>query len=262
MVSGPGPVGQPADESDGQPAGQPAGESAEQPAERTWRAPGRVNLIGEHTDYNDGFCLPLAIPQGCTATVFSLAEPVLEVVSAQREAPIELALDELRPGALTGTDEWAGYPAGVVWALIQRGHRLPGLSISLDGDVPAGAGLSSSAALECSVASALNDQFGLDLDRSELVAVARQAENDFVGAPTGGMDQLASIFGERDRVLLCDLRTLAVEPLPFDLADVQRRRIQLPIGCEQHAARLDRGERVVDIVVCQVVAMTIVVCKV
>ncbi|HST49711.1 galactokinase [Jatrophihabitans sp.] len=187
------------------------------PVESSWRAPGRVNLIGEHTDYNDGFCLPLAIPYGCTATVSPLSEPVLEVVSAQQEAPVEIALAELRPGRLTGADAWAGYAAGVAWAIAERGHRLPGLSISLDGDVPLGAGLSSSAALECSVAAALDDQLALGLDRSELVALARQAENDFVGAPTGGMDQLASVFAERDRVLLCDMRTLAVEPVPFDL---------------------------------------------
>jgi galactokinase len=192
-------------------------DSVGQLAESSWRAPGRVNVIGEHTDYNDGFCLPMAIPQGCTATVSPLAEPVLEVVSAQRDVPVEIALADLRPGALTGEDAWAGYAAGVAWAIAERGHQLPGLSISVDGDVPSGAGLSSSAALECSVAAALNDQLGLDLDRSELVALARQAENDFVGAPTGGMDQLASIFGERNRVLLCDMRTLAVEPVPFDL---------------------------------------------
>ena len=128
--------------------------------ECTWRAPGRVNLIGEHTDYNDGFCLPMAIAQGCTATVSPLSEPVLEIISAQREAPVELALDELAPGALTGEDEWAGYVAGVAWALAERGHQLPGLSITVDGDVPAGAGLSSSAALECSVAAALNELRG------------------------------------------------------------------------------------------------------
>ncbi|MDQ1721735.1 MAG: galactokinase, partial [Pseudonocardiales bacterium] len=142
---------------------------AELPAELVecaWRAPGRVNLIGEHTDYNDGFCLPMAIPHGCTATVSPLAEPVLEVISAQREAPVEVALDELRPGVLTGPDEWAGYAAGVAWALAERGHQLSGLSITIDSDVPAGAGLSSSAALECSVAAALNDRLGLNLDRS------------------------------------------------------------------------------------------------
>ncbi|MFL6160708.1 MAG: galactokinase [Jatrophihabitantaceae bacterium] len=184
----------------------------------SWRSPGRVNLIGEHTDYNDGFCLPLAIAAGCVATAGQLDEPVLEVVSAQRADPVELPLDALAPGALAGPDAWAGYPAGVVWALAERGHRLTGLSISIDSDVPTGAGLSSSAALECSVAGAVNDLFDLGLSRQQLVSVARQAENDFVGAPTGGMDQLASVFGRAGHVLLCDMRSLEVEAVPLDLA--------------------------------------------
>jgi galactokinase len=183
-----------------------------------WRAPGRVNLIGEHTDYNDGFCLPLAIEAACVATVSALDEPVLEVISAQRADPVELPLDALAPGSLAESDAWAGYPAGVVWALAERGHRLGGLSIDIDSDVPTGAGLSSSAALECSVAGAVNDLFGLGLSRQQLVSVARQAENDFVGAPTGGMDQLASVFARAGSVLLCDMRTLEVEAVPFDPA--------------------------------------------
>lgn len=187
-------------------------------SERSWRSPGRVNLIGEHTDYNDGFCLPLAIAQGCTATVAELDDPVLEVTSAQMPGPVEIPLGDLAPGCLAKGDAWAGYAAGVVWALRERGHDLAGLSISLDSDVPAGAGLSSSAALSCSVAGAINDLGSTGLSRSELVSVARQAENDFVGAPTGGMDQLASVFCRAGNVLLCDMRSLDVENVPFDLA--------------------------------------------
>jgi galactokinase len=186
--------------------------------EASWTAPGRVNLIGEHTDYNDGFCLPLAIGQGCRATAAPLDDPVAEIVSRQLGEPVEIALDELDPQVLTEDQAWAGYAAGVLWALRQRGHQLAGVSVELDSDVPTGAGLSSSAALECSVAGAVNDLFGLGLSATELVAVARQAENDFVGAPTGGMDQLASVFGERDKVLLCDMRSMQVEPVDFDLA--------------------------------------------
>lgn len=186
-------------------------------SERAWRSPGRVNLIGEHTDYNDGFCLPLAIDQGCTATVSALDDDVVEVVSAQVDGPVELPFDALRPGSLAEPDAWAGYAAGVVWALRERGHHLPGMSIGIDSDVPSGAGLSSSAALECSVAGAVNDLFELGLSRSELVSVARQAENDFVGAPTGGMDQLASVFCRAGNVLLCDMRSLDVDNVPFDL---------------------------------------------
>lgn len=187
----------------------------------SWRSPGRVNLIGEHTDYNDGFCMPLAIQQGCTATVELIDEPLVLVSSRQRPGAVKVSLDELKPGVLRGEDEWAGYALGVVWALVDRNPQhgqLPGLRISVDGDVPAGAGLSSSAALECAVAGAVCDQLGLEVDRAELVAVARQAENDFVGAPTGGMDQLASVFGRAGHVLLCDMRSLQVQALPLDLA--------------------------------------------
>ena len=183
----------------------------------SWRSPGRVNLIGEHTDYNEGFCLPLAIEAGCTATVSLLDEPVIEVVSAQRDDSVELALAELKPGALPIDQEWSCYAAGVVWAISQRGHDLPGLSISLDADVPLGAGLSSSAALECAVAAAVNDLCDLEMSRSELVSVARQAENEFVGTPTGGMDQLVSVYGQAGHVLLCDMRSLTLEAVPFDL---------------------------------------------
>jgi galactokinase len=186
--------------------------------EARWTAPGRVNLIGAHTDYNDGFCLPLAIEQGCRAVAAPLDDPVVEIVSRQLGEPVELALDGLAPGLLPPDQAWAGYAAGVLWALGRRGHRLAGVSIELDSDIPSGAGLSSSAALECSVAGALNELFGLGLSRAELVEVARQAENEFVGAPTGGMDQLASVFGQRDKVLLCDMRSLQVEPVDFDLA--------------------------------------------
>ena len=189
-------------------------------SELAWRSPGRVNLIGEHTDYNDGFCLPLAIAQGCVATVSELDDPVVEVVSAQQSDPVEIPLESLHPGGLSSADasqSWAGYAAGVVWALQQRSHSLSGLSIAIDSDVPLGAGLSSSAALECSVAGAVNDLFSLGLSPTELVSVARQAENEFVGAPTGGMDQLASVLCAAGTVLLCDMRSLEVERVPFDL---------------------------------------------
>jgi galactokinase len=162
--------------------------------------------------------MPLAIAQGCTATVSLRSDQLIQVISAQKDEPVEIARANLRPGVLAEQDAWAGYAAGVVWAFAERGFSLPGMTICVDGDVPAGAGLSSSAALECAVGAAVNDLAGLGVDRGELVAVARQAENDFVGAPTGGLDQLASVFGEPDRVLLCDMRSLTVEPLPFDLA--------------------------------------------
>jgi galactokinase len=182
---------------------------------RVWRAPGRVNLIGEHTDYNDGFALPLAITQGCTATVTVRADAELHIRSAQEDDVTAVALVELSPDLVGG---WAAYVAGVIWALQRRGVNVPGLDVAVDGDVPLGAGLSSSAALSCSVTTALDDLLDLGLTSADQVSIARTAENDFVGAPTGGMDQLASIRGATGHVLLCDMRSLDTRAVPMDLA--------------------------------------------
>jgi galactokinase len=184
---------------------------------RTWCAPGRVNLIGEHTDYNDGFCLPLAIEQSASATVSSRQDGLFSVRSAQLDATVVSSAADLIPGRLAGSDQWAGYVLGAVWALRSDGYDLPPLHIEIDSDVPSGAGLSSSAALECAALTAVADFAGIRLAKSDVVALARRCENDFVGAPTGGMDQLASVFGEADHALLCDMRTLSVRPLPLGL---------------------------------------------
>jgi len=192
-------------------------EPAVQPArdERAWRAPGRLNLIGEHTDYNDGYVLPLALPYGTTATVTARTDGVLAVRSAQR-GNAELRAADLAPGRVDG---WAAYVAGVVWALGEAGHDVTGgFDVAVDSDVPEGAGLSSSAALECSVVTALDELLGLGLDRTALAGLARRAENDFVGAPTGVMDQMASLLCTDAHVLFLDCRTLATEQVPFDPA--------------------------------------------
>ncbi|MFG1924283.1 galactokinase [Cryptosporangium sp. NPDC048952] len=178
----------------------------------SWLAPGRVNLIGEHTDYNDGFVLPLAIEFGCRATVSPGPTGSIRFVSAQESEPVDVRIPTLVPERVNG---WAAYPAGVLWAL--GVDDLPGLTVTVDSDVPLGAGLSSSAALTCSVAGAANDLLELGLSPRDLVTVARRAENGFVGAPTGGMDQLASMLGEAGSVLFCDMRSLDVRPVPFDL---------------------------------------------
>jgi galactokinase len=178
-----------------------------------WRAPGRVNLIGEHTDYNDGFVLPFALELGATATVETRTDNLVEVYSVQRDEKVLVELDAVQPG----TEGWAGYAIGVLWALRRRGHRVPGMSVSIDSDVPVGAGLSSSAALVCSVATAADDLLGLELSPDDLLAVTRSAENDFVGAPTGGMDQLASLRCTAGHALFCDMRSLTTEQVPLDL---------------------------------------------
>ena len=179
-----------------------------------WRAPGRVNLIGEHTDYNDGFALPLAIEQGCTAHVAPREDGRLYVESAQQTPPLDIALDDVEPERVAG---WSAYVAGVVRPLRESRALTSGVTISIDSDVPVGAGLSSSAALVCSVATALDDALELHLSLDELIALTRSAENDFVGAPTGGMDQLASICSQAGTALLCDMQTLSTQHVPMVL---------------------------------------------
>ncbi|MFI7585650.1 galactokinase [Spongisporangium articulatum] len=184
--------------------------------EGIWLAPGRVNVIGEHTDYSDGFVLPMALPQACRVAVARRADAVVRVASRQAgDEWLEFPLNT-GPGDVEG---WAGYVVGVLWALRSGGHEPTGLDLLLDSDVPLGAGLSSSAAVGCAVALAANDLFGLDLTRLELAAVARLSENEFVGAPTGAMDQAISLLGERDHLLFLDTRDMTYRQVPCALAD-------------------------------------------
>jgi galactokinase len=180
----------------------------------TWHAPGRVNVIGEHTDYNDGYVLPIALPHGVRAAVSVRTDDVVRISSAQKPGVVS----EATLGSLRDIDGFAAYAAGVVWVLREDGHPVPGLDIGLDGNVPQGAGLSSSAALESAVAAALNDVLDLGLDSRRLAAVAQRAENDFVGMPCGILDQSASLMTEAGHAMFLDCRTMAVRQVPFDLA--------------------------------------------
>jgi galactokinase len=185
-------------------------------ARGVWAAPGRVNLIGEHTDYNDGFALPLAVPLLLRCAAAPRTDGLLTAVSAQAPGQsVSVPVAALEPGGLRG---WAAYPAGVLWALRAAGHRTAGIDLAVDGEVPAGAGLASSHALQCAVALACVDIFGLGLDRVELARIVQRAENEFAGAPTGIMDQLAALCGRAGHALLLDARTLQIEPVPLDLA--------------------------------------------
>ena len=181
-----------------------------------WLAPGRANLMGEHTDYNDGFVLPFALGQRVTAAAARQPGRWLTVCSRQEPSDlVEVDLDGLAPGRVTG---WAAYPAGVAWALEAAGHRVPGGCLAIDSDLPAGAGLSSSAALECATALALTSLGGLDVPRAELVTITRRAENEFAGVPTGIMDQSASLLCRAGHALLLDCRSLESWQVPFDPA--------------------------------------------
>ena len=184
--------------------------------EGVWSAPGRVNLIGEHTDYNDGFVMPFALPHTAVAAVSRRTDGVLRLHSADVEGGVvELRLDDLTPES---DRNWTAYPAGVVWALREAGHPVTGADIHLSSTVPSGAGLSSSAALEVVVALALNDLFELGLQRWQLARLCQRAENVYVGAPTGIMDQTASACCEEGHALFLDTRDLSQKQIPFDLA--------------------------------------------
>jgi galactokinase len=176
----------------------------------TYAAPGRINLIGEHTDYNLGLALPIALPQRVVVEYRPDDSDAVTVSSAQESGDVAIPLDTV-PGDITG---WAAYVAGVIWALRSAGHRVEGGRMTITSDVEMGSGLASSAALECAVLSALTH--GADLDRVEQARIAQRAENVYVGAPTGLMDQLASLFGEPDRAMLIDFRDLSVRQVPFD----------------------------------------------
>jgi galactokinase len=218
--------------------------------EGVWAAPGRVNVIGEHTDYNDGFVLPVALPHTTRAAVGRRTDGRVALASLQGDgAVVELALADLAPGR---PDGWAGYPAGVVDGL--RDLLPGGVSVLVDTDVPVGAGLSSSAALTCSVALALSDLVAPHLTRADLVELARRSENDFVGAPTGILDQSASLLCEAGHALFLDTRSRTTEQVPLDLAAAGLELLVVDTGpshthadggygdrrreCEEAAARL------------------------
>jgi galactokinase len=185
--------------------------------EQVWLAPGRANLIGEHTDYNQGWVLPFALDLGVTVAAGRRGDGVLAIRSRQAPGtPADVRLAALAPGAVTG---WAAYPAGVAWALREAGHPLAGgASLAVDSDLPQGAGLSSSAALECAAALALDGLHGLGLPRPELATLAQRAENDFVGVPSGIMDQSASLLSRAGHALLLDCRTGVTADVPLDPA--------------------------------------------
>jgi galactokinase len=184
-------------------------------AEGIWFAPGRVNLMGG-PDYTEGFVLPFALGAGVTAAAARRKDRRITLVSRQQETePRELDIDALEPGSVPG---WAAYPAGMAWALRQAGHLANGADIAIDADLPAGAGLSSSAALECATALALTELHQVPVPRPELAALARRAENDFAGIPSGIMDQIAALLSRAGHALLLDCRTGTGTPVPLDPA--------------------------------------------
>ena len=208
-----------------------------------WSAPGRVNLIGEHTDYNLGFVLPFAINRRTLVALAPRADGRISVSSAYADQVVDIAIADLSPDRLRG---WAAYPLGVVWALSQHGADLSsvtGVNLYFESDVPVGAGLSSSAAIESAVAVALNDSWGLGFDRQTLAKVGQLAENKAVGAPTGIMDQSASLLGREDHAVFLDCRSLESHLVQLGFAEAGLELLIMDTGVKHSHATGGYGER-------------------
>jgi galactokinase len=234
-----------------------------------WSAPGRVNLIGEHTDYNEGLVLPFAIGARTAVAAKRRNDGVLALASAQFSGKIRhIRLAKIRPGTVGG---WPAYPAGVAWALGLAGPGAAaagtaaagtgaagtgGASLYINSVVPTGSGLSSSAALDCAVALALRDLHGLGANRTELALACQRAENEMVGAPTGIMDQFASLFGEHGSAVFIDCRTIRGENVPLPLAaagleivlaDTREQHKHAAGGYLDRRASCDRAARILGV---------------
>ena len=176
------------------------------------QSPGRINLIGEHTDYNQGFVLPAAIDKAIYLAIGKRADKEVHLIAADLAESFSVALNNLNFSEKT----WSNYLIGVVDQLQKNGYQLGGFNAVLAGDVPLGAGLSSSAAVECATVFALNELFELGLSKIEMVRLAQKAENEFVGVKCGIMDQFASMFGKTDAVIQLDCQSLGYNYMPFN----------------------------------------------
>lgn len=195
-------------------------------------APGRINLIGEHTDYNGGFVLPCAID---FRVATAMGEGTGELYSAD--------FDEVRPAGGCKEGSWADYPRGVAWALADAGYTVGRFQAAFAGDVPRASGLSSSAAIECATGVALNDLFGFGLDYKELARVCQRAENRFVGVNSGIMDQYASLLCRRDAALLIDCRSLEATSVPFHLEEAGLSLLVCDTGVERELGNTGYNDR-------------------
>ena len=196
-------------------------------------APGRVNLIGEHIDYSDGFVLPFAIKDRTFVAVRKRDDSKVRIASAQRRSKVvTVDINQVKPG-LKG--EWERYALGVLWSMGVN----QGVDLMIDGHVPLGAGLSSSAALECSVATAMNHLFDMGYNLEDLARLTQKAENQYVGVPCGIMDQSVSLMATQGSALLLDCRDLSTKNIPFDVASSGLEL--LIVDTQAHHALTDGG---------------------
>lgn len=211
-----------------------ASEFGYQPA-GVWSAPGRVNLIGEHTDYNEGFVLPFAIDRRTYAAMSLRTDGLARVASTFANERVEISVSDITKASVSG---WSAYPLGVAWALVEAGVSPSGFDLFVHSGVPVGAGLSSSAAIECSVGLGLSELWEASLSRSELAKIGQRAENEIVGAPTGIMDQTASLFGVEDNAVFLDCQSLHAEAIPLGL---EQNNLQIVVMDTKVSHRLVDG---------------------
>jgi len=177
------------------------------------RSPGRINLIGEHTDYNEGFVLPAAIDKYVNVAVSKRPDDLVSMYAMQFGEKMEVRVTDIKPIP----DSWTNYILGVVDQLIKRGHAIGGFNMVVDGNVPTGAGLSSSAAIECAACYALKELFNIELTKFDIALISQKAEHTYPGVQCGIMDQFASVFGQKDKALKLDCRTLEYVEVPLHL---------------------------------------------
>ncbi|CAG4993366.1 Galactokinase [Dyadobacter sp. CECT 9275] len=191
------------------------GTETNQSSPRIFRSPGRINLIGEHTDYNSGFVLPASVDKAVYFVIAPREDDQVILYAADLDQTYTFLVNDLSKPS----QEWAHYQLGIIEQIFKKGLSINGFQAAFGGDVPVGAGLSSSAALECCLLFALNEIFGLDLDRFEIVKMSQKAENQYVGVQCGIMDQFASAFGKKESVIRLDCRSLEYEYFPFPMKE-------------------------------------------
>jgi galactokinase len=216
-----------------------------------WAAPGRVNIIGDHTDYNEGFVLPVAIDREVLVAVRPRDDDLVRARSLQETDSASFALSEVKVGRQQG---WIAYIAATAWALRREGVDVGGFDLVLDGGVPAGSGLASSAAVECATAIALAELYGGHLDPTALALAARRGEVEIVGVPVGVMDQMAAMTCRTGHALFLDTRSLSPEHLPFDLAQRGLALLVIDVRCPR---RLLEGEYALRRADCEIAAQAL-----